>query len=69
MTDAFLQLSAYKGAYESLYDVQIQQGLIIVISPNNLQLFSLDRQELDKYWDEWSIRLQQYQSFNLTFTK
>jgi len=65
LSEYFIQLAAYMGACEHLYNIKIQQGLIIVISPDNLQTFVLEKQELDKYWEEWLIRLQQYKALNV----
>jgi ATP-dependent exoDNAse (exonuclease V) beta subunit len=65
LTDARLQIAAYRGAYESLYDLEISQGAIAVITPNTVQLFTLEREELEEYWQEWLVRLKQYRSFDL----
>jgi genome maintenance exonuclease 1 len=65
LTDAKLQIAAYRGAYERLYDTEIAQGLIVVITPNAVQLFTLEKDELARYWNEWLIRLEQYRSLEL----
>jgi genome maintenance exonuclease 1 len=65
LTDAKLQIAAYRGAYESLYETEIAQGLIMVITPNTVQLFTLEKEELERYWQEWLIRLEQYRSLEL----
>ena len=65
LLEAFLQVAAYAGAYEFLYRVPIKQGLIVVISPDNVQTFSLEKEELNDYWEQWVIRLQEYK-FNLS---
>ncbi len=61
LTDAKLQIAAYRGAYE----LEIPQGLIMVITPKTVQLFTLERQELEEYWREWLVRLEQYRSLEL----
>ena len=65
LTDAKLQIAAYRGAYERLYDTEIAQGLIVVITPNAVQLFTLEKDELGRCWEEWLIRLEQYRSLEL----
>ena len=61
LSDAKLQIAAYRGAY----GLEIPQGLIMVITPNTVQLFTLEREELEGCWQEWLIRLQQYQNLQL----
>ena len=65
LSDARLQIAAYRGAYEQLFGTAIEQGLVIVISPMAGQLFSLEREELEQYWQKWLIRLGQYRQMNL----
>ena len=65
LTDAKLQIAAYRGAYDCLYGTQIPQGLIMVITPNTVQLFTLEKEELQRYWEEWLLRLDQYRSLEL----
>jgi len=66
LSDAPLQVAAYKGALESLYHLKIEQGLIVVISPHKVQNLSLEKPELDKYWEQWLIRLQQYKALKVS---
>jgi genome maintenance exonuclease 1 len=61
LADAKLQIAAYRGACQ----LEIAQGLILVITPNTVQFFTLERAELEKYWQEWLFRLEQYRSLDL----
>ncbi|MDV3002624.1 MAG: hypothetical protein N5P05_004279 (plasmid) [Chroococcopsis gigantea SAG 12.99] len=65
LTDAKLQIAAYRAAYQYLYGVEIAQGLIAVITPDTVQLFTLEEEELESSWREWSLRLEEYQNFSL----
>lgn len=65
LTDAQLQIAAYRGAYESLFGLSIPQGLIVVITPNTVQLFTLLKEELEDYWQQWLSRREKYQSLEL----
>ena len=60
LSEHFIQLAAYRGAWENLYNTEIQQGLIVVISPDNAQVFELETESLEQYWQEWLTRLEQY---------
>lgn len=64
LTDAKLQIAAYRAAYEFLFDVEVLQGLIVVITPNTVQLFTLEKAELEASWQEWLLRLEQYRSLD-----
>jgi hypothetical protein len=61
LTDAKLQIAAYRGAYQ----IEIAQGLIVVVTPNTVQFFTLERAELEEYWRAWLIRLERYRSLEL----
>jgi genome maintenance exonuclease 1 len=37
----------------------------MVITPNTVQLFTLEKEELERYWQEWLMRLEQYRSLEL----
>ncbi|MEG3437793.1 hypothetical protein V0288_11750 [Pannus brasiliensis CCIBt3594] len=65
LTSARLQIAAYRGAYEYLYGLEIPRGLILVITPDTVQFFSMEREELEEYWREWLIRLEEYRSLDL----
>lgn len=65
LTDAKLQIAAYRGAYEHLFEIEIPQGLIMVITPQTVQIFTLEKEELEQYWQEWLIRVQRYRNFEL----
>ena len=60
-TDAKLQIAAYRG----VCNLEIPQGLIMVITPQTVQIFTLEREELEKYWREWLDRLEQYKNLQL----
>lgn len=59
MGDAALQVTAYKAAFECLYEIQVEQAVVVVISPNRTQLFEI---EVQQYWDAWLKRLEAYHS-------
>jgi genome maintenance exonuclease 1 len=61
LSDAKLQIAAYRGACQ----LEIAQGLIVVVTPNTVQFFTLERAELEEYWQEWLLRLEQYRSLDL----
>jgi hypothetical protein len=61
LTDAKLQVAAYGKACGT----EISQGLIMVITPKTVQIFTLEREELEEYEREWLLRLQQYQNLSL----
>jgi ATP-dependent exoDNAse (exonuclease V) beta subunit len=61
LTDAKLQIAAYRKACGT----EISQGLIMVITPKTVQIFTLEREELEEYEREWLLRLQQYQNLSL----
>lgn len=60
MSEAILQVVAYKGAYESMQEQRIEQALVVVISPKQSQLFVIDQDEIASAWDSWLIRLEEY---------
>ena len=62
LTDPKIQIAAYRGAYQQLYNTEISQGLIVVITPLTVQFFSLEKEELETYWQEWLSRLESYQN-------
>jgi len=59
MGDAAIQVAAYKAAFEQIAGIEIEQALVVVISPNRVQIFDID---VKQYWDEWLQRLQAYYS-------
>jgi genome maintenance exonuclease 1 len=61
LTDAKLQIAAYRKAY----GLEISQGVIMVITPTTVQIFTLERAELEEYWQEWLIRVNQYRQLSL----
>lgn len=59
-SEAQLQIAAYKGAYEVMYGVEIQQSLIVIISPERSQLFLFEPPETKQHWEAWEKRLKEY---------
>lgn len=59
MNDASLQVAAYKAAFEQIFEIQVEQAAVVVISPNRTQLFEID---VEKHWNNWLIRLETYYS-------
>jgi len=37
----------------------------MVITPQTVQIFTLEREELEKYWREWLDRLEEYKNLQL----
>lgn len=64
LKDDPLQGAAYKGAFETLHPLTIEQIMIVVISPNRLQTFEFDLNEIEHYWQQWLLRLNQYQQLS-----
>lgn len=60
MSEAILQVVAYKGAYESMQELPIEQALVVIISLKQSQLFIIDQDEIAAAWDLWLIRLEEY---------
>ncbi len=59
--DYLLQLSAYIEAHNAVYETDIQQGIIMMCSPDlQFQQWILTGDELKKYKDLWWGRLYQY---------
>lgn len=65
LEDAKLQIAAYRTPCEELLGITINQGLVIVVSPSNIQQFSFSQPELDYYWDLWLERVDQYRAMSL----
>ncbi|WP_287129343.1 PD-(D/E)XK nuclease family protein [Candidatus Cyanaurora vandensis] len=55
--DYILQMTAYASAINRMYDTRIQQGVLVIASPDLLQVFPLD---LRPYWGTWLKRLYRY---------
>lgn len=56
--DYLLQVTAYIAAINSLYNVNIEQGIVaIALADRPAQIFHLDRDLLDNYWSSFLIRL------------
>lgn len=62
ITDYCLQITAYTAAINHLYDVQIDRALIaIALEDRPAQLFQLDAEDLDNYWQQFLVRLRLWQ--------
>ena len=62
MTRARLQCAAYKLAFESLFDLKIENIVIPVALPNKIaQVFELNPQEIQEDTEQWLDRLNQFQ--------
>lgn len=59
MGDAAIQVAAYKAAFEKLFEIEVEQAAVVVISPNRVQLFEI---HIAQYWDTWLQRLEAYYS-------
>lgn len=58
ITDYCLQVTAYTFAINHLYDVQIDQAIIaIAIENQSAQLFQLNSEDLNHYWQQFLVRL------------
>lgn len=59
-----LQLAAYIGAlnrqYGPPYGVQITQGIVIVTTPNEVDINLLDEVEIMKYWKQWENKVERF---------
>lgn len=62
MSEAQMQVAAYKGAYEVMNNCEIPQSLIVVISPDRVQQFLYDSIETKPHWEAWLKRLEEYYS-------
>ena len=60
ITEAQLQVAAYKGAYEVMNECEILQSLIVVITPGRVQQFLYDSIESQLHWEAWLKRLEEY---------
>ncbi len=68
ITDYKLQVSGYAKAIEYLYSVTIEQARINIATSRSFNCFSLSKDDLNKYWQEFYKRLKEY-NFNKNFTK
>ena len=55
--DYLLQLTAYGGAINRMGLSQIEQGILVIASPEELQVFPVD---LHAYWPQWMERLTRF---------
>lgn len=62
MTDAFLQVAAYVKAAENTLDIEISSGEVVVCVEGGQipQRFPLDKKKLDRFFDQFLIRFDQY---------
>jgi len=63
MTRARLQCAAYKLAFESLFDLEIENVVIPVALPyKTAQVFELTPEEIEGDTEQWLNRLHQFQT-------
>ena len=63
MTRARIQCAAYKLAFESLFDLQIDNVVIPVALPyKTAQVFELSPEEIEEDTEQWLDRLDQFQN-------
>lgn len=61
ITDYCLQVTAYIRAVNYLYKAEIQQGIIaIALADSDSQVFTLDKDALEDYWQQFLVRLRQW---------
>lgn len=61
ITDYCLQVTAYTAALNHLYNVQINQSIIaIALEDQPAQLFQLNSDDLNNYWQQFLVRLRQW---------
>lgn len=60
--DYWLQVAAYAGAIEQTLGVATDRAVIITVTATTAQEFSIDRTQLDKHWERWQIRVEQFWS-------
>jgi genome maintenance exonuclease 1 len=62
ISDYFLQVVAYLAAIKSLYQVKINQGIIAIALPEQpAQIFTLNQDNLQDYWEQFLQRLALWQ--------
>ena len=60
LEDARHQLAAYWGGLRESGNADYEKAAIVVLSPKQMQCFSLDSDELERYWESWLRRLEAY---------
>jgi len=61
--DYKLQLAAYATAHDCIYDTKIEQGVILMCTPDNFfQRFIINGEQFRKWKSEWLRRLDKYYS-------
>ncbi|MEB3280033.1 MAG: hypothetical protein VKK42_14055 [Lyngbya sp.] len=59
-----LQLAAYAAGlnrhYFRPYNVQINRGILITITPNEVDITFIDSPEMNKYWTQWQKQVNQF---------
>lgn len=58
--DYWLQVAAYAGAIERTLEVKTDRAVIITVTATTAQEFIIDRADLDKYWEQWQVRVEQF---------
>ncbi|WP_218082188.1 PD-(D/E)XK nuclease family protein [Anthocerotibacter panamensis] len=57
LEDHCLQLAAYADAINQMHETQVSQGILVISSPEALQVFQVD---LSDYWPVWLQRLYRF---------
>lgn len=58
LEDDFIQLAAYVGAIKYNYPkLKIEQAIIVSVNPDGKQIFILEKEALNNYWNLWCDRL------------
>jgi genome maintenance exonuclease 1 len=65
LEEAKIQIAAYCYPCEELLRISIPQGMVIVVSPSNMQLFTMSKEDLERYWELWLKRVEQYKILSL----
>jgi hypothetical protein len=61
ITDYFLQLAAYATAHNNVYGTNIQSGVVLMCTKDNVfQKFEATGSEFQKYMWDWLRRVDQY---------
>jgi hypothetical protein len=61
ITDYYLQLAAYATAHDCIYNTNIEQGVILMCTPDNFfQKFIVNGDRFRQYKWEWLKKVDQY---------
>ena len=62
LKDYQLQTAAYARAYQWMYQSPIEQTLVVILTPEQSQLFAFEAEEIEQHWQQWQDRLSQFYS-------